>query len=327
MRLVRWAAIWVMLLAGLSPSILAAPPANWPKSLTIATASPGGIYYVYGHDLAPILSQALGIPVSAQASQGPSQNILLLESGEAPLGFITMGIALQAWNGTGEWTNGKKLRQMRALFPMYDTSFQFVALPSSGIKSLADFAGKRIGVGPQGGTGGTYAPLVFKTLQIPAMLRYGAWKTISEQLRSHLLDGVVATAGVPTPFITEFDTEQPLRFVAPSDKEIAILHEAMPELGVSVVPQGSYPLLESEYKTIGMLNFAVASKDLPDDLVYAIVKAFYANYDRMLGGIPAAQKSVVADVKRNHFLPYHPGAVRYYREIGIKLPAELTPTP
>ena len=95
-----------------------------------------------------------------------------------------MGIALQAWNGTGEWTHGKKLRQMRALFPMYDTPFQFVALPSSGIESLADFAGKRIGVGPQGGTGGTYAPPVFKTLQIPAMLRYGAWKTISEQLRS-----------------------------------------------------------------------------------------------------------------------------------------------
>ena len=90
----------------------------------------------------------------------------------------------------------------------------------------------------------------------------------------------------------------------------------MPELGVSVVTQGSYPSLKSEYKTIGMLNFAGASKDLPDDLVYAIVKAFYANHDRMLGGIPAAQESVVADVKRNEFLPYHPGAVRYYREIG-----------
>ena len=68
----------------------------------------------------------------------------------------------------------------------------------------------------------------------------------------------------------------------------------------------------------------MVSKDLPDDLVYAIVKAFYANHDRMVKAVPAARDSVVANLNRNTFIPYHPGAVRYYREIGITIPAALT---
>ena len=57
--------------------------------------------------------------------------------------------------------------------------------------------------------------------------------------------------------------------------------------------------------------------------MYAIVKAFYANHDRMVKAIPAARDSVVGNLNRNTFIPYHPGAVRYYREIGIKIPAVL----
>jgi TRAP transporter TAXI family solute receptor len=322
MRIKIWAAVSIILGLGLSSPSSGAPP-NWPASLTIGTASPGGVYSVYGQGLAPILSEALGIPVSTQATQGPDQNILLLESGDAQLGFVTMGTALQAWRGTGEWTHGKQLRSMRALFPMYDTPFQFVVDPGSGIRTFADMAGKRLGVGPQGGTGGTYLPLVFKALDIPATLRYGAWDTLGAQLRSHLLEGIVGTIGVPAPFITKLDAGEPLRFIAPSDKEIGALRKAIPELGISVVPSGSYPSLKSEYKTIGLFNFAVASKDLPDDLAYAIVKAFYADHDRMVKVHPTARESVVENLKRNEFLPYHPGAVRYYREIGVALPAAL----
>ena len=116
-----------------------------------------------------------------------------------------------------------------------------------------------------------------------------------------------------------------IRFVAPSDAEIDTARKALPELGVSVVPGGTYPSLAIEYKTVGLFNFAVASTDHPDDLVYAIVKAFYADHDRMVAIHPAARESVVDNLKRNEFLPYHPGAVRYYREIGVDLPAALVP--
>jgi uncharacterized protein len=120
--------------------------------------------------------------------------------------------------------------------------------------------------------------------------------------------------------MTNLDTAEPLQFIAPNDGEIAVLRKAMPELGVSAVPPGAYPSLKIEYKTIGLFNFAVASKDLPDDLVYHIVKAFYANHDSMVKVHPTARESVVENVKHNEFLPFHPGAIRYYREIGVAIP-------
>src|SRR4029077_104426 len=117
-----------------------APP-GWPTSLTIGTASPGGVYVPYGQAMAQILTEALGLPVTAQATQGSIQNFLLIESGDMQIGLVISGIALQSWNGSGAWTHGKPLRSARVLFPMYDQPFEFVALKGSGIRSLSDMGG------------------------------------------------------------------------------------------------------------------------------------------------------------------------------------------
>ena len=90
--------------------------------------------YPYGEGLARILTRALNLPVTARATEGPGQNILLLEAGEIQIGFVTLGVALQGWNGSAPWTGGKQLRTMRALFPMYDTPFQFMVREESGIR-------------------------------------------------------------------------------------------------------------------------------------------------------------------------------------------------
>src|SRR5918997_7129614 len=102
---------------------------NWPEALTLATASPGGTYHAYGAGLARMLTRYLGVPVAMRATEGPNQNLVLIEAGEAQLGFVTMGVALQGWNGVGDWTQGRQYRAMRAMFPMYDTPFHFVVLP------------------------------------------------------------------------------------------------------------------------------------------------------------------------------------------------------
>jgi TRAP transporter TAXI family solute receptor len=322
MRIAAWAAVWLAVVIGWASPSWSAPP-GWLASLTIATASPGGVYLVYGQALAAVLTEALGMPVEAQATQGTDQNILLIDSGDAQLGFVTTGTALQAWNGSGAWTHGKQLRSMRALFPMYDTPLHFLALKSSGIGSIQDMADKRVGAGPQGGTAGTYAQKIFDTLGISTVVRFGAWSTLSTQIRSGLLDALVGAAGIPFPVVAELDRTGDIRFVPLGADEIAELRKAMPELSSSVVPAVSYPSLKTDYKTIGLYNFGVGSKDLPDDLVYAIVTAFYANHDRMVKAVPAARESVVGNLGRNTFIPYHPGAVRYYREIGVEIPADL----
>jgi hypothetical protein len=112
----------VMLPALLLAAPVSADQAGGPDTVIITTASPGGTYYPYGHGLAMMLTKYLGVTFTDQATKGPVQNVLLLEQRKAMLGFVTMGVALQAWNGTG-WAKGVQYRSMRALFPMYDSPY------------------------------------------------------------------------------------------------------------------------------------------------------------------------------------------------------------
>ncbi len=153
------------------------------EPLVIATASPGGPSLAYGQGLARILSRELGQEVTAQSTQGPAQNILLLEKKQATLAFITMGVGLQAWNGS-EWAKGTQYRSERVIFPMYDTAFQFVAAKRLHLNWLEDLGGLRIGAGPRAGTAGAYLPMMFKALDIKANLRFGAWESMASQLKS-----------------------------------------------------------------------------------------------------------------------------------------------
>lgn len=300
----------VIFAAWATPGLTADP--NWLAVLTIVTASPGGTYHVYGAGLAKILTRALGLPVAERITEGPNQNIQMIEAGEAQLGFVTIGAAMQAWNGTAEWTNGKQYRSMRALFPMYDTPFHFVALKDSGIRSLADMAGKTIGAGPHGGTGGTYIPMFLKTLKIEAPLTYGTWEELAAKLSDGKLDALAVAAGAPFPAIADLEAKKKIAFVEPSQEEILALRLAMPELNPSTIPAGVYPSLEKAYKSVGLYNFAVAGKDLPESLVYAIVDAVFANHQELVEAHPAAAETVPVNFVHNTFLPYHPGASRYY---------------
>ena len=92
----------------------------------IVTASPGGTFYVYGNGLAPLLTKYLGRTFTAVATRGSIQNIVLLEQHKATLGLVTMGLALEAWSGSG-WAKGTEHRSIRAIFPIYDSPFLFAA--------------------------------------------------------------------------------------------------------------------------------------------------------------------------------------------------------
>jgi TRAP transporter TAXI family solute receptor len=289
---------------------------HWPDHLTIASAAPGGTYYVYGEGLAKILTRILDLPVTRLATEGPAQNIELLESGEAKLGFVTMGVAMQAWNATGIWSGRKPARAMRAIFPMYDTPFQFLVLQDSGVRSLSDMAGKRVGVGPQGGTTAIYVPEFFRTLKIPVNVVSGDWADLGAQMAKHDLDVLAVGAGVPFPTFIELETRHKVRYVATDPREIAALRLAMPELAPSRIPAGTYPSLLRHYGTIGLYNFAVAHAELPNDLVYAIVRAVFANHEEMMETHAAAAATVPGNIDRNSFLPLHPGAIRYYQQTG-----------
>ena len=314
-----------LLAVATSTSVLAADP-DWPKSLTLATASPGGTYYVYGGALAQMLTEKLAIAVSPLPTQGSIHNVKLLDSGGAQLGMITMGIGRQGWNGTGDWTNGKQFRNMRALFPMYDTPFQAMVLRRSGIASLAQLDKKRVGVGPRAGTGGTYIPAILKLLGISAEIDYASFDAMDTELLAGRLDAFTTLTGAPVPAIQDVEAKEPVTFISLSSEQVKAIQKAMPEVSPSKIAAGTYRSLDNDYVTIGMFNFAIGRADLPDDLVYQLVKAVFENQPRIVKAHSAASETLPQNVEKNAFLPFHPGAVRYYREIGISIPDALVPT-
>ena len=314
-----------LLAIGASTSVLAANP-DWPKSLTLATASPGGIYYVYGDALARILTEKLGIPVNPLPTQGTVHNAKLVDTGGAQLGMITMGVALEGWNGTGDWTDGKQFRNMRALFPMYDTPFQAFVLQRSGISSLAQLGHKRVAVGPKAGTGGTYVPEIFKLLGIPAEISYESFDAMATELLAGRLDAFTTLTGAPMPAAQAVEAKEPITFLGLAPEQIEVIRKALPEFSPSKIAAGTYRSLTKDDVTVGVYNFAIGRADLPDDLVYQLVKAVFENQPRLVKATSTANDTLPQNVVKDTFLPFHPGAVRYYREIGINIPNALAPT-
>lgn len=306
-------------------TLTAATAIAQPKTMTLGTASVGGTYFVYGGVVAKILTDKTGIQVSTQQTQGPNQNVILVEDGKIELGMTTMGIALQAWTGTGDWTKGKKYDAIRALFPMYDTPLQCVALKKSGITSFKQLDGKTVGVGPKAGTPGTYFPLIFDALGMKATIRNGQGADMGSQLGDGILEAFCFGAGLPIPIFSQLDAEKEVVFFTWTDAEREAIRKKMPEFSESVIPKGTYKSMAADQKTIGLYNFAIANKSMSDDVAYLVTKTILENNAAMVQGHAAAAETIAANAKANTFLPFHPGAVRYYKEKGIQLPAATMP--
>jgi hypothetical protein len=300
-----------------------AASADWPKSLTLATASPGGVYIIYGEALAKILTDKLGVAVNPLPTQGPVHNIKLLDTGGAQIGLTTMGVALQGWNGSGGWTDGKRFRNMRALFPMYDTPFQAIVLQKSGITAIDQLNGKRVGDGPRAGTGGTYIPVVVKLLGISAQITTGSFDHMADELFSGDYDAVMTLTGAPVPALQAAAQRLQCVLIGPSPEQIDVIRKGIPEFSPSKIPAGTYSFQTKDYDTFGVFNFAIGRADLPDDLVYQLVKAVFENQPTLLKAHSTARETIAQNVLKDTFLPLHPGALRYYREIGVKIPDGL----
>jgi len=311
-------------LLGLRPAAAQPRNASWPRALTMGTAAPGGTYALYGPAWGQLAQEATGVNISYRTTQGPNQNIVLVQRREVELGMVTMGVALQAWNGQGDWTQGNRFRDIRALFPMYDTPFHGIALKSSGITSHAQLAGKNVGVGPRGGTPGTYYPLILNHLGArPSAIRYGSASDMAGQLQDRLLDAFVFASGVPVPAFAEIEVQADVNYLDFTEAEQRSLTQQFPELAAGTLPMGTYRKQERPLRIVGMYNFAISHRSLPDDLAYEITKSVLGQNARLRQAIAAASETLAENWTKNSFLPFHPGAARYLREVGQRVPDNL----
>ncbi|MBR3369931.1 MAG: TAXI family TRAP transporter solute-binding subunit [Rhodobacteraceae bacterium] len=296
---------------------------GWPSDLTVGTASQGGVYFVYGNGLAGFLGEELGLNASGEVTGGPVQNVTLVQMGDHDIGLVTMGPAFEAWTGVSELAPGLEHSEIRALFPMYETPFQGVALSGSGITSVSDFEGKRVGVGPAGGTPGTYWPRFFDTLGLNVTVSNAGAADTAGQLKDGLVDAFVFAAGLPIGAFSQLAAEADVVMFGFSEEELATIMEGHPEVSQFTIPAGTYTSQDEDQLSVAMWNFAIAHADMPESLAYEITKLVMENNDRMLQIHAAAAATLPENVGNNSFLPFHPGAVRYFEEIGIEIPEDL----
>ena len=143
---------------------------------------------------------------------------------------------------------------------------------------------------------------------------------MATELFAGRVDAFLTLTGAPVPAIQEAEAKEPVTFISLSPDQIEAIRKAMPEFSPSKIAAGTYRFLDKDYVTIGVYNFAVGRTDLPDDLGLSTGQSSLREPASPFKAHSAASETLPQNVVKNTFLPFHPGAVRYYREIGISIP-------
>ena len=308
----------------LGSAVHAVDRTGWPSSIKIGTASQGGTFFIYGAGWGNLVQEQLGVNTTAEVTGGPAQNLVLVQTKQLEFGMTTMGPAADAWNGTLEMAPGMKTQDVRAMFPMYMTPFQIVALQRSGIQSISDLQGKRVGVGPRGGTASVYWPRFFENLGVRVRLQYGGASDLVGQLQDGLIDAFAFAAGVPISAFSQIEAQQPVNIFSFTAEELDVVVANNPVSPV-VIPAGTYRSVPEDQTTVAMWNYAIAHKDMPESLIYEIMKVVLDDNERMVSIHRSATETLPENYYTNTFMWFHPGALRYFQEKGFDIRCDLHP--
>jgi uncharacterized protein len=286
--------------------------------LTLKAAGNGSTFTPYAEGLSRFLiSKDIRIEVSR--SSGSNENLTAVDESPTTLGTVFMGSAYDAVKGSG-WAAGHEHRNVRALLPMYETSFQIAALRQRGIASLSDLDGKTVGVGPAKGPPEVFFRAAAEIAKIKPIIVTGDPAEQAQQVIDGKIDALWQGARVPIgPLATIADKADAVVFGL-TEKEVAALLGVLPQLSPATVPSGSYKGQTTEIRSVSGWNFVVANKDLPDDVAYAITKAVLTASDPQSQIYSGADGTLARNAPYNRVMPFHPGALRFYKEAGIQIP-------
>lgn len=287
--------------------------------VTLMTAGDGSVFLPYGQGIARLLASK-GIDIVVQKSAGSNENLSAVEASAMTIATVFMGSAYDAINGTA-WAAGRKHQNLRALFPMYETSFQVAALRKNAIGSLTDLDGRKVGVGPAKGPAEVFFRAAADTAKIRPLIVNGDPAALVKQLLSGEIDALWQGASLPIASLREVANAADAVVFGLSDAELAGMLQAFPQLTATTVPAASYRGQTAPIKSVSAWNFVVGNKELPIETAYAITKTVLSADDPKSEIYPAAAQTRADNAVMNRFMPFHPGAKRFYDEAGIKLTA------
>ncbi|WP_341898175.1 TAXI family TRAP transporter solute-binding subunit [Ferrovibrio terrae] len=301
--------------------LLATAVPAWAQTpaLKLLTGAKGGTFFEYGEAAAKFITAETGLAMAVEPSGGSYENIRALHEGRADLALVAMGPGFEAWNNSAAWTKGETMRRLRALFPMYETPFHMGLRPDAGVTGIAGVDGKRVGVGPENGPGAAMFRDMVAELKLKPEIVFGAPQALADDLMAGRLDGFFFGAGVPVPAFQQMADRDRLRLLPLDGAAADALRKHYPYLVTSAIPAGSYKGQPQAVAAVSVWNFVAAREGLSDDAAYRIVKAVMGDPAKATKIHVTATGTTVANVKANTFMPFHPGAVRYFREAGIAL--------
>jgi TRAP transporter TAXI family solute receptor len=303
----------------------------------LTTATTGGTYYPVGVAIATITKSQLyateGISLSAISSAGSLENIKLMRDNQAQFAMLQGIFAAWAWNGDGPIARPQPwLRSIGALWQNADHFVLLKALTVDGsIWDLDKLDGHRFVIGARNSGAEKSGDHILKSLGIDyerkMNLAYMGYGATANAIQDGTIVGMNIPAGPPVTGITRAFAMvgEDLTLLSFSDADIEMINKAYPLWDRYVIKANTYPNQPEDIQSIAHPNILAVRADVPDEVVYQITKTLWENL-AALREIHKATREVTLDLAlRGLGAPLHPGAARYYRELGMTIPEELTP--
>jgi TRAP transporter TAXI family solute receptor len=290
------------------------------QQVTFMTGPQGGSWIPLGGALKNMWEKAVpGLQIQQQPGAGIA-NVRGIDEGKAQIGFANSATTVDGIEGRAPYPKKvTKVCQIANLYPQY---FQVVSLADAKVASFADFKGKTLVTQPKGNTAEILTGDVLKlngmTYQSLAKVNFQASYTDAVDL---MKDGhaQVFTLGTTAPASAVMDlaSARDIRMVPVDDKTMAELKKMNPGYNKLIIKAGTYPKQDKDVPAIGYSTHLIAACDLPEDTVYKMTKAVATG----AGDLAAVVKSITGlnpkDMAVDIGVPFHKGAVKYYKEAGV----------
>lgn len=318
----RWVLV-VLCSFGIIAAASAQDRDGWPRGIAIGSSTIGGTFHVFMTGWGEILKDELDIEAQVEVTGGPVNNVRLVTSGKHEFSPITMGIAFEGYTGQG-WAE-QSYEDIRVVWPMYKSLLHWWAMPNQGVESIFDFEGKAVSNGPAGSSPNLYGGRILEMFDIePSRIVTTGNTDVANLMRDGQLVAGAGFSGLPNPTADEMSsTENALILGVPTEQAEQVAERY--GLGVDRIPGGVYKNHPDDIPTVSMWSAVITHKDMPESFVYEVTKATFENNDRMQEVHRAAVDSILDNIKHLRGVPFHPGALRYFEEMGVEVPDTAYP--
>jgi uncharacterized protein len=299
-----------------------APAAEWPKTVSIGTASVGGTFYYVGGAFVKIFER-MGIQATVEVTGGSVHNPKLIQSKQLLFATIAQGSAYEAWTGTG-WAKQKhdNLRAVMAIFPSLGHGY---ALKKKNINTFRDFNGKVVSGGPPGGTSDMY----LRNIATLFGMKYSRVVTVPfsdtvNLLQDGMIDAGWNSGGIPHGATNEVTSTLDGVVVGFLPEDLKKIEAKYPYLSPAEIPANTYKNQPAPVPATADWSAIFTHKDVPDDLIYKFCELSFASHDQLVATHKSLQDVTPANQKFIS-LPLHPGAYKYFKEKGIPIPDKALP--